>query len=130
MKKNQKEKGFTLIELLLVIAIIGILATVVMVGIGNQRERARRTAALESTRSVLPYLVDCYMQNGTVQAYTNPNGGNNVCNPNIGVVYPDLTDGQVCTGATVNAGAGTITVECGSLDVVCNFNQNANCNIQ
>ena len=35
MKKN---KGFTLIELMVVIAIIGILATVVLVSIGNSRD--------------------------------------------------------------------------------------------
>jgi len=43
------KKGFTLVELLLVIAIIGILAAVLFVGLGNQRERARVTTFKEGS---------------------------------------------------------------------------------
>ncbi|MFH1759095.1 MAG: type II secretion system protein [Patescibacteria group bacterium] len=50
------KKGFTLIELLVVIFIIGLLASVVLVGLGTFRARgrdARRIADLRSTQNIL-----------------------------------------------------------------------------
>lgn len=44
--------GFTLVELLLVITILGILATVVMVRLGGQSDRARREATRTSIQAI------------------------------------------------------------------------------
>lgn len=54
--KTQGEKGFTLIELLIVVAIIGLLSSVVLVGLGGFRARgrdARRIADLRETQNAL-----------------------------------------------------------------------------
>ncbi len=76
LKKNQK--GFTLIELLLVMAIIGILAAAVIVGIGNQRERARVTSALQTVKSAMGPIMDCHLSE----------------NAYAGSSYRDITNGQ------------------------------------
>ena len=55
-KMIQNKKGFTLIELLIVVAIIGLLASVVLVGLGGFRARgrdARRIADLRETQLAL-----------------------------------------------------------------------------
>lgn len=51
-----RERGFTLIEVLTVVAIIGLLASVILVGLGSFRARARdsrRIADLRSTQNAL-----------------------------------------------------------------------------
>lgn len=56
MKFLASRKGFTLIELLIVIAIIGLLASIVLVGFGSFRARgrdARRVADLRQTQNAL-----------------------------------------------------------------------------
>lgn len=56
MKFLTSRKGFTLIELLIVIAIIGLLASIVLVGFGSFRARgrdARRVADLRQTQNAL-----------------------------------------------------------------------------
>lgn len=55
MKKIQK--GFTLIELLIVIAIIGILASIVLVSLSSSREKANAAAYKAQVGSLVPALI-------------------------------------------------------------------------
>lgn len=54
MKNNRK--GFTLIEMLVVVAIVGLLSSVVVVGVGGAREKARDTKRVADLRQIQTYL--------------------------------------------------------------------------
>ncbi len=92
---NKNEKGFTLVELLLVIAIIGILAAVLFVSLGRQRERARVTAFKQQLRALTPAATSCR---------------------DAGLAVAVTAGSAICTGGgnvpTVNncTGSGTVTL--------------------
>jgi prepilin-type N-terminal cleavage/methylation domain-containing protein len=58
MKKNRE--GFTLIEMLVVIAIIGALAAVIVLGLGSARSKARDTRRLADLRQIQNFLENRY----------------------------------------------------------------------
>ncbi len=83
------KKGFTLIEILIVVAIIGLLASIILVGLGTFRARgrdARRIADLRET------------QNG-LELYFTKNG-----------YYPDVGTWASLTSALIGAGIGVNAV--------------------
>lgn len=70
MSKNRKiNKGFTLIEILVVIAIIGILASIVFVNVGSVRQKARNVKRLSDIRA---YVVAFDVALGENGEYPDP----------------------------------------------------------
>lgn len=85
----RKEKGFTLVEILIVVAIIAILASIVLVGLGPFRSRGRDTRRIADLSQV---------QNG-LELYFTKNG-----------VYPDASDWATLTATLKAAGIGVNSV--------------------
>ena len=87
----QNKKGFTLIEMLIVISIIGILASIVLVGLGAFRSRGRDTRRIADLREAQGALELYYTK---FQQY--PGSG--------------LNSWDTMTQAIVNGGVGVNTV--------------------
>lgn len=128
MKTKKYSKGFTLVELLVVIAIIGILAAVVLVSLASQRDKARRSSAQQTIKSVMPAAVGCLTEGGNVQAPTNTStGGGNVCSLGsyTGTVWPTLA-GTSCTYGTMTAtpatqASATPSITCTAGNISCSY---------
>ena len=80
------KKAFTLIELLIIVAIMGILLSVVLVTLNTARNRAKDNSFKTTAKSVQTGLVSCCLNSAT--ALGNTVGGS-ICTG--GGKYPDET---------------------------------------
>lgn len=96
---NSKEKGFTVLELLVVVAIIGILASIVMVSVGNSQNKAKDNAIKLQLNHALKVAELYYSNNGrygysagsgTIFSCSSGSNGDTLFNVDLLPVYQEI----------------------------------------
>ncbi|MDD3156307.1 MAG: prepilin-type N-terminal cleavage/methylation domain-containing protein [Candidatus Pacebacteria bacterium] len=67
---NKFKKAYTLIEMLMVVAIIGVLASSILIGLGSTRSKARDTRRLTDLKSTQTALELYYSKYGVYPSRT------------------------------------------------------------
>lgn len=122
-------KGFTLIEILVVVAIIGMLASVILVSLKSAQQTAIFSRLYQTMNSVNQTAFACVSGGGTLQLpVTNSTGGTPICTGGSEVL-PDISYskfrycGILCGGWTQNGQGYAISVYSDSypirLEIVC-----------
>jgi prepilin-type N-terminal cleavage/methylation domain-containing protein len=86
---QRKQQGFTLIEILIVVAIIAILASVTLVGLGPTQRQGRDARRLSDLREVQTGLELYYNKNGTYPNVTKWSDLSTAITPVSGGVLPN-----------------------------------------
>ncbi len=118
--KVKNLEGFTLVELLLVMAIIGILAGTIALGMSSSRQRARTTATLKLGNNILAETADCYLNNKEISGATNnESGGGTICAGNG--TWPALPKQCSYTTYPKINGPYDLVMQCNNEIIICNI---------
>lgn len=75
-----ERRGFTLVELLLVMIIIGILGGVIFVSVGNQRQKAKLNAVMQTAKGSHAISRECYFRTSAINIPNDSkNPSNEIC---------------------------------------------------
>ena len=109
--RNLKQGGFTLIELMIVVAIIGVLASIAVPQYQNYVGRAQAAEAFTATAGIRTDIAVYYAENGSFLGYTSSGGSANFNQGSAGALDGQYI-GEVSLNGTQN-GAYSVEFDAG-----------------
>ena len=101
MKNKRTESGFTLIELMIVVAIIGILASLALPAYSNYTQKAKFSETIVAMGPAKSAIDICYQVEGSL----------GLCDTagEIGITVSDLSSGDYVTSVAITVSSALIT---------------------
>jgi prepilin-type N-terminal cleavage/methylation domain-containing protein len=88
---KRNNKGLTLVELMIVIAMMGIFASIVYVNLSAATKNSKAGSVLQSMTSVAPLAYKCLIKSANVIRITDAAASTNICNSSEGISnWPDI----------------------------------------
>jgi len=104
MARGQRVRGFTLIELMLVVAIVGILASVAIPSYQDYTTRAKVSEGISLASNFMLSIEDAWTSNAVTPLTGLPASTSNPAASNVQSILADTTSGQITI--TYGAAAG------------------------
>lgn len=114
-----------MVEILITLAIIGVLASVIFVALGNQRQKARITAIKQTAESALSLTRECYYRHNSID---KPVAGQPICNE-VDQEWPELKDDN-CEYGDDDGDKYSIACSSYGVEIICGVKSGKSCVVQ